>query len=59
MRQVQNQAEPIDESFQFEESYKEPVSIQITDDWDTVMDDYYDEYDDFNDIDLPHADDDF
>jgi len=47
-----------DENYRFEESYKEPASAQITDDWDTVMDDYYDEYEDFNDVDIPNVDDD-
>lgn len=47
-----------EDSFFFEESYKEPASVYITESWDTMMEEYYDEYDDFQDIDVPTPDDD-
>lgn len=55
---MRQQTQQQDENYRFEESYKEPTSVQLTDDWDTMMEEYYDDYDDFNDIDIPDVDDD-
>jgi len=38
--------------------YTEPNSLHITDDWDTMMEDYLDDFDDYQDISFPTPDDD-
>lgn len=58
-QEVSSESAGVDEdSFFFEESYKEPSSVYITENWDTMMEEYYDDYDDFHDIDMPTPDDD-
>lgn len=39
--------------------YRESDSLHITGDWDTLIDDYYDDYDDFLDFEPPMIDDSF
>lgn len=48
-----------EESFFLDESYKEPNSVHITEDWDTMMEDFYDDYEDFQDVDFPSPDEDY
>lgn len=38
-----------------DQRYSEPMSVQITDDWDTMMEEYLDDIDDFGDMDFPPA----
>lgn len=40
-------------------AYREPNSLHISDEWDTLMEDFLDDFDDYNDIDFPSADDEF
>lgn len=42
----------MDENF-----YKEPNSVHISDDWDTLMEDFLDDFDDYNDLNFPDLDD--
>jgi len=42
-----------------DKTYREPNSVHITDDWDTLMEDFLDDFDDYNDIDFPSTDEDF
>ena len=51
--------EGYEDSFFLEDMEGEPKSIYLDDDWDTMMEDFGDEYDEFNDIDFPTLDDDF
>jgi len=39
--------------------YREPNSVHISDDWDTIMEDFLDDFDDYQDINLPTNDDDY
>jgi len=49
-----------EESYTFEDSYFEQnSSAQLGDDWDTMMDEFLDDYEDFSDVDFPARDDDF
>ncbi len=47
-----------EERFSFDEVYREPDSVHISSDWDTVMDDFYDDCD-YLDFEPPLLDDDF
>ncbi|MDH5229996.1 MAG: hypothetical protein OEZ58_06895 [Gammaproteobacteria bacterium] len=47
-----------DDSFFFDDGYREPNSVHITEDWDTMMEEFYDDYEDFGDVDFPAVDDD-
>ena len=51
---TENELLSMDEHF-----YKEPNSVHISDDWDTLMEDFLDDFDDYNDLDFPDMDDDF
>ena len=39
--------------------YKEPNSVHIGDDWDTMMEDFIDDFDDYQDVNFPNMDDDY
>lgn len=39
--------------------YIEPNSVHITDDWDTMIEDFIDDFDDYQDVNFPSADDDY
>lgn len=39
--------------------YREPNSLHISDDWDTLMEDFLDDFEDYTDVDFPKPDDDF
>jgi len=39
--------------------YREPNSVHITDDWDTMMEDFLDDFDDYQDVNFPTTDDDY
>jgi len=41
-----------------DKTYNEPASVYITDDWDTAMEDFMDDFDDYQDINFPTSDDD-
>ena len=41
-----------------ESSYNEPASVYITEDWDTLMEDFLDDFDDYQDVNFPSTDDD-
>ena len=43
----------MDDSF-----YKEPNSVHISEDWDTIMEDFLDDFDDYQDVNFPRIDDD-
>lgn len=51
--------ENINNSIRIDDAYKEPKSIQIDDEWDTNMEEYFDEIEDFQDIDFPRLDNDY
>jgi len=38
--------------------YKEPSSLHITEEWDTIMEDFLDDFDDYQDVNFPSSDDD-
>lgn len=42
-----------------EKPYKEPNSVHIGDDWDTMMEDFIDDFDDYQDLNFPSVDDDY
>jgi len=44
-------AEEMEDKFRLDPIYREPVSIQISDDWDSMMDEYMDDFQDFGDLD--------
>ncbi|MDH5545936.1 MAG: hypothetical protein OEZ43_10100 [Gammaproteobacteria bacterium] len=50
--------EGYEESYSFEDSYFEPTSGQLGEDWDTLMEEYFDDYEDFKDVNFPDSDDD-
>ena len=39
--------------------YREPNSLHISEDWDTLMEDFLDDFEDYTDVDFPTPDDDF
>lgn len=41
-----------------ENVYREPISVHFSEDWDTLMEDFLDDFDDYQDVDFPAADDD-
>jgi len=41
-----------------DKSYHEPNSVHIADDWDTMMEDFLDDFDDYQDINFPSGEDD-
>ncbi len=51
--------EGVKDPMRMDDAYKEPISIQIDDEWDTMMEEYFDEIDDFQDIDFPRLDNDY
>jgi len=38
--------------------YNEPASLHITEEWDTIMEDFLDDFDDYQDVNFPSSDDD-
>ena len=54
----QHQNGEFEESYSFDDSYIEPRSGQLGEDWDTMMEEFFDEYEDFRDINIPSSDDD-
>lgn len=52
IEQDESPAEELEDKYRLDPSYREPVSIQISDDWDTMMEEYMDEFQDFGDPDL-------
>ncbi len=42
-----------------DKTYTEPNSVRITDDWNTSIEDFGDDYDDYQDLNFPSTDDDF
>lgn len=46
-----------EESYLFDDSSFEPNPSQLGDDWDTMMEEYMDEYEEFNDVGFPKLDD--
>lgn len=41
-----------------EKNYREPNSLHIAEDWDTMMEDFLDDFDDYQDINFTSSDDD-
>ena len=41
-----------------EKPYHEPNSVHISEDWDTIMEDFLDDFDDYQDVNFPRIDDD-
>lgn len=39
--------------------YREPNSLYISEDWDTLMEDFLDDFEDYQDVDFPTPDEDF
>ncbi|MDH3325658.1 MAG: hypothetical protein OEM38_02935 [Gammaproteobacteria bacterium] len=39
--------------------YREPNSVHISDDWDTIMEDFLDDFEDYQDTGLPPSNDDY
>jgi len=39
--------------------YREPSSVHISDEWDTVMEDFLDDFDDYQDMSFPINDEDY
>lgn len=39
--------------------YNEPNSVHIGDDWDTMIEDFIDDFDDYQDVNFPSIDDDY
>jgi len=39
--------------------YSEPKSVQIADEWDTQIEDFVDDFDDYQDVNFPNTDDDY
>ena len=39
-------------------TYNEPASVYITEDWDKLMEDFLDDFDDYQDVNFPYIDDD-
>lgn len=54
-------AQKLDDVFSMDDNtpYREPNSIHITDDWDTMMEDFIDDFDDYRDVNFPTTDDDY
>ncbi|MDH5377225.1 MAG: hypothetical protein OEX00_02745 [Gammaproteobacteria bacterium] len=48
-----------DDSMYLEENFRDGESVYITEDWDTMMEEFYDDYEDFQDVDFPTLDDDY
>ena len=42
-----------------DKTYREPSSVHISDEWDTIMEDFLDDFDDYQDMNLPSNDDDY
>ncbi|MDX1811467.1 MAG: hypothetical protein R3240_05940 [Gammaproteobacteria bacterium] len=42
-----------------DKTYREPNSVHISDEWDTLMEDFLDDFDDYTDVDFPSPDDEF
>lgn len=38
--------------------YREPSSVHLSEDWDTLMEDFLDDFDDYHDLDFPTPDED-
>jgi len=51
--------DPVGDQISTNDLYREPDSLHITGDWDILVDDYYDDYDDFLDFEPPMMDDGF
>ena len=47
----QNEVKAADEN-----TYTEPASVYITEDWDTLMEDFLDDFDDYQDVSFPSDD---
>ena len=54
----QQQKGQFKESYSFDDSYIEPNSGQLGEDWDTMMEEFFDEYEDFRDVNVPSSDED-
>ncbi len=49
-----------EEAFSLDDKvYNEPNSVHISDDWDTIMEDFLDDFDDYQDFSMPNNDDDY
>jgi hypothetical protein len=59
MGTTQHQNGQFEESYSFDDSHMEPNPGQLGDDWDTMMEEYFDDYEDFRDIDMPSSDDEY
>jgi len=42
-----------------DKNYHEPNSVHISEDWDTIMEDFLDDFDDYQDINMPTNDDEY
>jgi len=42
-----------------DKTYSEPNSVRVTEDWNTSIEDYGEDYDDYQDLNFPTVDDDF
>lgn len=42
-----------------DKTYREPNSVHITDEWDTIMEDFLDDFDEYQDVNAPSNDDDY
>jgi len=42
-----------------DKTYREPNSVHISDDWDTIMEDFLDDFDDYQDLNMPTNDEDY
>ena len=50
---------PVNISAADDKPYNEPNSVHIGDDWDTMMEDFIDDFDDYQDVSFPNVDDDY
>jgi len=42
-----------------DKTYREPNSVHISEEWDTIMEDFLDDFDDYQDVGLPTNDEDY
>jgi len=48
-----------EDSMFFDDVGRDNDSVYISEDWDTMMEEFYDDYEDFQDVDFPTLDDDY
>ncbi|MDH5300351.1 MAG: hypothetical protein OEW58_03190 [Gammaproteobacteria bacterium] len=51
IEQEERMADELEDKLHADLTYREPESVQITDEWDTMMDEYMDDFQDFGESD--------